>query len=118
MYKMLEKNPPNTFEMTQIVRDHLPTAELLAQLAEEAAELAQAALKLRRVYEGTNPTPVTQKDALAALREEYADVRLCLKVLDILGTPGPVYDLMDRKLARWCSWLLEADAGGEAHGED
>ena len=30
------------------IRDYLPDAEILAQLAEEAAELSQAALKLRR----------------------------------------------------------------------
>ncbi len=30
--------------------------ELLAQMAEEAAELAQAALKFRRVLDETNPT--------------------------------------------------------------
>lgn len=39
------------------VTDYLTPAELLAQLAEESAELAQAALKLRRAYDGTNPTP-------------------------------------------------------------
>ena len=39
------------------IRLFLPDAELWAQLAEEAAELAQAALKIRRVLDGTNPTP-------------------------------------------------------------
>lgn len=39
------------------VTDYLTPVELLAQLAEEGAELAQAALKLRRAYDGTNPTP-------------------------------------------------------------
>lgn len=32
------------------VTDYLTPAELLAQLAEESAELAQAALKTRRAY--------------------------------------------------------------------
>ena len=35
-------------EKLQYIVDCLPTEELLAQLAEEASELAQAALKLRR----------------------------------------------------------------------
>lgn len=111
-----DTNPPNTTEMAQFVRSHLSTGDLLAQLAEEAAELAQAALKLRRAYEGTNPTPISIKEATEALREEYADIRLCLKVADVLGSPVETYDIMDRKLARWCGRLREA--GGAAHGKD
>lgn len=56
------------------VREYLDQDELLAQLAEEAAELAQAALKLRRAYTGINPTPVTRRAAYNALLEELADV--------------------------------------------
>ena len=52
------------------IRAHLDQDEMLAQLAEEAAELAQAALKLRRVYTGVNPTPVAGKDAFQKLLEE------------------------------------------------
>lgn len=36
---------------------NLPKAEILAQLAEETSELAQAALKLRRAIDKENPTP-------------------------------------------------------------
>ena len=43
--------------MSKKVSDILPKTEILAQLAEEASELAQAALKLRRALDGTNPTP-------------------------------------------------------------
>ena len=43
---------------SEMVNIDLPKTEILAQLAEEAAELAQAALKLRRSLDGTNPTPV------------------------------------------------------------
>jgi len=41
------------------IRKMLTEDELLCQLAEEAAELSQAALKLRRVLTGVNPTPVS-----------------------------------------------------------
>lgn len=41
------------------VYDLLPEDELLAQLAEECSEAAKAALKLRRVRNGANPTPVS-----------------------------------------------------------
>ena len=60
----------------EIVRDHLDQPELLVQLAEEATELAQAALKLRRAYTGVNPTPITAKDAYQGLLEEIADPAL------------------------------------------
>lgn len=43
--------------MSKKVSDILPKTEILAQLAEKASELAQAALKLRRALDGTNPTP-------------------------------------------------------------
>ena len=45
------------------IKDIIQETEILALLAEEAAELAQAALKLRRVLDGTNPTPVTETEA-------------------------------------------------------
>ena len=65
----------------EIVRDHLDQPELLVQLAEEATELAQAALKLRRAYTGVNPTPITAKDAYQGLLEEIADVSNCITAL-------------------------------------
>lgn len=37
----------------------LPKAEVLAQMAEELTEAAQAALKLRRAMDGGNPTPIS-----------------------------------------------------------
>ena len=52
----------------------LPVNELLCGLAEECSELAQAALKLRRAYDQTNPTPVDPDDAYEKLCEEVADV--------------------------------------------
>ena len=47
--------------MMDKIRDYLPDAEIVAQLAEEASELTQAALKLRRVLDGTNPKLVVLK---------------------------------------------------------
>lgn len=42
--------------MNKKVSDILPKTEILAQLAEEASELAQAALKLRRALDGIAAT--------------------------------------------------------------
>lgn len=57
------------------------TEENLAQLAEEATELAQAALKLRRALGHGIPTGEALNGCWAALREEWADVNVCIDVL-------------------------------------
>lgn len=59
--------------MSKKVSDILPKTEILAQLAEEASELAQAALKLRRALDGTNPTPKSVEECLENIQEEMAD---------------------------------------------
>lgn len=91
------------------VMDRLPQEELLAQLAEEAAELAHAALKLRRVLDGTNPTPVDYPTAVSSILEEVADVQLLIYLLDLERNPDEIVETMDRKLLRWQSRLIEAE---------
>lgn len=92
-------------ENIEYIRSQLNHAEQMAGLAEEATELAHAALKLRRVYDGTNPTPVTEKDAVANLIEEVGDVMLCLEVLGFLEEPEAYRKDMDAKLERWVNRL-------------
>lgn len=84
------------------IRAAMPEAELLCLLAEEAAELAQAALKLRRCLTGVNPTPTPIEEAEANLREELADVRLVAEVLD-RGTriQNQIDSIAAGKLGRW-----------------
>ncbi len=82
-----------------VIKEKMPVVELLAGLAEEAAELAQAALKLRRVFDGTNPTPTTEEDAIQNLYEEIADVNLYLSMISI--NLGSVSEIMLEKLSRW-----------------
>ena len=78
------------------------TPALLEQLAEESAELAQAALKLSRAMRHENPTPKTQSECFMNLEEEIADVLLCL---DILHTryfnAEDVKRVMEIKRRRW-----------------
>lgn len=89
--------------MVQKVRAMIPQEELLAGLAEEATEMAQAALKCRRAMTQKNPTPVKVPEAAQALVEEIADVLL---YLDLLGVGlSDVAGIMDRKLARWVQRL-------------
>lgn len=91
------------------ITDHLYPEELLAQLAEEASELAHAALKLRRVLDGENPTPVDRQTAVAALKEEVADVTLLVNILRLDSDPGEIRAIMDHKLLRWQARLMERE---------
>lgn len=88
------------------IQDHLSQAELLAMLAEEAAELSQAALKLRRVLTGTNPTPVGANEAIARLIEEIADVDLCELQINCVDW-DKVGEISKQKKARWLVRLME-----------
>ena len=90
------------------VRERLPREELLAQMAEECAELAQAALKLRRVLDGTNPTPVTLEDAEANLSEEISDVFGCMVLVSAnLGKDFSSH--LPYKMERWAKRLERRD---------
>lgn len=90
-------------EKVEYIVDALSDLELLAQLAEEAAELGHAALKLRRAIDGGNPTPVTKAEAVKNLREEIADVWLLVKVLgmDEERDVATYREIMARKVDRW-----------------
>ena len=57
----------------EYIAENLSDEDILCQIAEEAAELAQAALKLRRAITQTNPTPVSDEEAVDSIIEEYAD---------------------------------------------
>jgi NTP pyrophosphatase (non-canonical NTP hydrolase) len=97
--------------MIEYIREQLSQEELLCQLAEEASELAQAALKLRRVYDGSNPTPIKRSEAFDNLKEEIADVELVLMVLgyDRSMLISEKYKRMDAKLIRWANRLKERE---------
>lgn len=85
----------------------LPFRDLLEQLAEESAELSQAALKCIRAYGiNQNPTPISEDKALASLKEEVNDVLIVLVILG-LADQSAVHDW--RKLVRWAKRLSEAN---------
>lgn len=90
-----------------IVRDHLDQEEILTHFAEEAAEMAQAALKLRRAYTGVNPTPISAKDAYQGLLEEIADVSNCIAALgfDRGIDRMTVSRIASEKMTRWAARL-------------
>lgn len=93
------------------IADEIGRPALLEGLAEEAAELAKAALKLSRKLRGENPTPMTEKECILNLTEEIADIELYIGQL--------VGDVVDRKELegirgikhlRWISRLLSERA--------
>lgn len=57
----------------EYIAANLSDEDILCQIAEEASELAKAALKLRRAITQTNPTPVSDEEAVDSIIEEYAD---------------------------------------------
>lgn len=101
-------------ETIDTIRAALPEDELLVQLAEEAAELAHAALKLRRCKVRLNPTPVLPMQAEANLIEELADVQLVAEVLD-RGTriKNQLDGIAESKLGRWAKRLEEVQLYGQ-----
>ena len=100
----------------KLIRSQIPQDELLALLAEEATELAHAALKLRRAITKKNPTPVTIEDARAALLEEFADVELVRNALRLNNVKSlrTIVETMNSKEARW----VERLNGGASDGKN
>lgn len=102
-----------------LIRSYLRDDEILAQMAEEAAELSQACLKLRRAIRQDNPTPVPQENAINDLAEEWADVALCMSLLGKKYIPDPelVQRSISYKAQRWADRLQgispPASGGGE-----
>lgn len=90
------------------VNELLSKPELLTQLAEEAAELSQAALKLRRAMTGENPTPKTVTECMAAMNEEVADVEICLNELGFYRGFLTLErcNLYESKTRRWIDRLM------------
>lgn len=87
-------------EKTQIqlyIRENISQEALLELLAEEATELAKAALKLSRIHRCENPTPVSSDQATSELLEEWSDVLLCGGILQLMNYPA----MTEMKLERW-----------------
>ena len=76
---------------------------LLEQLAEEASELSQAALKsIRAERLSGNPTPVEPGAAWLSVIHERDDVLNCLYLLGLSTSPGS-----EARLERWAERLRE-----------
>ncbi len=89
------------------IKSQMTKPELLAALAEESAELTQAALKLRRVLDGSNPTPVKVDLAMENLLEEYGDVMNCIEAVLTPTQNDTAMEMRKAKIARWVKRLRE-----------
>lgn len=94
----------------EYIREQLPDEVLFAQLAEEANELAQAALKMFRIIDGRNPPRCSLYEAKANLQEEIADVINCLQMLYISTNDCDYQETIRQKIIRWAGHLR--DEGG------
>lgn len=95
--------------------EELGVCELLCGLAEEASELSQAALKLRRAIDKKNPMPKTYTECCKNINEEIAD---CELILELLGFRDPDMlqiqnEIKKQKEARWINRLEMSKLKGE-----
>lgn len=97
---------PTAQEHANYIKERIPIEDIYEQLAEEAAELSQAANKMARALRGTNPTPKTEREAYNSLIEEYTDVvNVACNILDI----HPDWLIGEYKLYRWAKRLENAE---------
>lgn len=91
----------------QKIRDIIGRPAAVEQMAEEATELAQAALKYARTLRKENPTPVTMEEAWERVKEEFADLLVCA---DVVGLQPDVKTMYEKR-TRWVDRLNEWGAG-------
>ncbi len=90
----------------EFVIKHLPERDRWEQLAEEAAELSKAALKMIRADGlSANKTPINPVDALLNVVEELQDVFMCAEAVEI-----SMHDT--RSNPKWQRWAERIKAGG------
>ena len=94
----------------EIVRNKLNSRALLGALAEESAELSEAALELIRAKDlSSNPTPISDEEAEAELLAEIADVTNCINAFDLPNKYGGlINEFTEVKMQLWVE-RLEAE---------
>lgn len=107
---MWDKTHDELYDLAVEIGKRVDIDNQLTQLAEEASELAQAALKYRRALqtarmdENISPTPKLLDDAYDGLMEECSDVMLAMLVTtrDLVSN-----DIMLNKAKRWLDRLKQ-----------
>ena len=106
------------------ITSEIGTPAVLEQTAEECVEMAEAITSLLRLahacqkearrLRGENPTPATEAECRAAIREEMADVSVCLGRLNEAGYPIDMRAVR-AKIERWESRINARNAGEAAN---
>lgn len=89
------------------IRNHVPQAACYEMLAEEAIEVAHAALKIARILRGENPTPVELKKAKQKLYEEMIDLQVATDAADDPWGFVPID--YSKKVDRWYDRLVKKE---------
>ena len=99
-----------TYQKIKYIDDSLDDTAKLLSIAEEAAEVSQAALKVARASGAVfNPTPVTIDQAEKKLQEELKDLLIVL-LISGFNVEELLEEAMDDgyKINRWASRIKEA----------
>jgi len=85
------------------IHEVIGTQAVLEQAAEECMELGHACLKMARLKRGENPTPKTEEECYMAMKEEIADVLICIgEIMEAFGMcPEDVGPDIQYKVDRW-----------------
>lgn len=100
---MTEKDFEEQDKKIRFVCDNTSSISRLVQLGEECAEFIQALHKYLRKQLDDNPTPKTEDEILANIKEELMDIQLSL---DCISADLIDYDIYQKKLNRWVSRLM------------
>ncbi len=96
------------------IHEFVSQKAIMLQLAEECTEVAQQAIKIVRIRDGENPTPITQNEAIKNLHDELGDFFACLACL--IGVDNEMISkVKSQRLNRWRE-RLEAAHGKEKEG--
>ena len=98
-------------EKESYILDNVGTCAVLEQCAEECCELGQACLKMARKIKGQNPTPKDMSQIEKDLKEEMADVSVCISILinaNNLITSDDLKKIFDVKIKRWVDRIIES----------
>lgn len=103
-------------EKLRYIRSRITEEDILCTVAEEASELAKAALKLRRAITETNPTPVGFEVARSMVLEEIADVQVAFDVfIQSVNDMETIEHTYEYKFERWVKRLEERKSGNETN---
>jgi hypothetical protein len=83
--------------LKESILEQIGEAATWEQLAEEAVELAHAALKVARIVRGENPTPKHYGEAVDKCYEEFTDLQIMADELKVQPVPW----IMAQKIERF-----------------